>query len=125
MMFETVRMLHISCVLLALLLFVLRGWQVWRDKPITHVLWRRIIPDSVDTVLLLSGLIMMFMIGQYPFVAGWITLKLALVLVYIMLGFMAFRPDNSLRLRRRSWLSALVVFVAIVSIARLHDVGIF
>ncbi len=124
-MFETVRMLHVSCVLLALLFFVWRGWQVWQDRPITHVLWRRIAPDSVDTVLLLSGLTMMFMIGQYPFMAGWITLKLALVLIYILLGFVAFRFGNSLRLRRFSWLSALVVFVAIVGVARLHDVGIF
>ncbi len=124
-MFETVRMLHVSCVVLALLLFVWRGWRSWQERPIRQVLWRRIIPDSVDTLLLLSGLSMMFMLGQYPFAESWITLKLALVLIYILLGFVAFRLSHSLRVRRASWLGALVVFVSIVSVARLHEVGVF
>jgi len=122
-MFEFVRGVHVVCVSLAGLLFLWRGWLVWRHGQIERRLWRRTLPDGIDTLLLVSGATLAALLGQYPWQAGWLMLKLALVLLYIALGFLAFRPLLGRRLRLVCWLLALTVFASIVEIARLHEAG--
>jgi uncharacterized membrane protein SirB2 len=57
---------------------------------------------------------------QYPFVQAWLTVKVLLLIVYVVLGVYAFKYAKTRRSRWGFWLAALVVFLAIVSVARAH-----
>ena len=57
---------------------------------------------------------------------GWLTAKVVLLAVYIVLGYLAFWRARSRTARLGLWLSALLVFAFIISVALAHDPrGIF
>ena len=86
----------------------------------------RYLSYSIDTVLLTSALMLMTILHQFPFVNSWLTVKVTLVLAYIVLGTFALRRARTPRIRLICGVAALVVFGAIVSIARTHSpLGIF
>jgi uncharacterized membrane protein SirB2 len=110
------KVVHASCALLALLLFIWRGRLSIEGREIPR-LWRRRVPDSVDTLLLGTGVALVFVTGQYPFVVGWVTVKLLAVVIYIALGFVVFRFGRSRQARKTAWVAALAVFACIVWLA--------
>lgn len=57
---------------------------------------------------------------QYPFEQAWLTVKLSLLVVYIVLGFIAFWKAKTRAGRLALWLAALAVYAFIVSVARAH-----
>ncbi len=116
MIFSLVHAAHEAAALAALALFVWRGWRMWRHNPARALLWRRILPDTIDTLLLLTGGTMIVMLGVYPLQSAWITAKLGAVLAYIALGFVAFRGAGG-ALSRAAWLAALLIFAYIVAVA--------
>ena len=75
---------------------------------------------TIDTVLLTAALMLMTIVQQYPFIDGWLTAKVLLLIVYIALGVVALRPERPRRMRILFWLAALAVFAFIVTIARTH-----
>lgn len=75
---------------------------------------------TIDTVLLTAALMLTTIIRQYPFVDSWLTMKVLLLVVYIMLGYRALRAATP----QSRWLSlagAAVVYTVIISIARAHS----
>ncbi|EXI72523.1 MAG TPA: SirB2 family protein [Candidatus Accumulibacter phosphatis] len=109
--------LHIGCVVLSGAGFLLRGLWMLADSP-----WRqrrsvRVLPHVVDTILLGSAIAMAVISGQYPFVADWLTAKLAGLLLYIGCGTMALKRARSKRQRAAFLVAALLSFVWIVSVA--------
>ena len=60
---------------------------------------------------------LMTIVGQYPFVDSWLTIKVMLVLLYIMLGYMALRGAST----RRRWASfgaAAATYGFVITVAR-------
>jgi len=119
--YSTVKIIHASCALLTLLLFIWRGRLSLQGERISHR-WLRILPDSVDTLLLATGVALIYLTGQYPFTMSWISIKLMAVLLYILLGMLALRFAKTIRVRRAAWLAALGVFAAIVWLAHTRQV---
>ncbi|MBK1749695.1 MAG: SirB2 family protein, partial [Escherichia coli] len=83
--------------------------------------WTRIVPPVVDTVLLLSGIALMAKAHILPFSgqAQWLTEKLFGVIIYIVLGFIAFdyRRMHSQQARIIAFPLALVVLYIIIKLA--------
>ena len=120
------RALHIGAVIASGTLFAARALSLnlagaaWPLKrPV------RILAYVVDTTLLLAALLLTTIVHQYPFVDGWVTTKVLLLVVYILLGYRALRaPTPAARLV--SLAGALAVFLFIVTVARAHDpLGLF
>ena len=108
---------HVALALISISLFVLRGIpRVWLQRPLNQR-WLRIAPHINDTLLLLSGLVLMIGSAQYPPAHAWLTLKLVLLVVYILLGVAAFRMQAAPRLQKVLFTTALAVFGWIVAIA--------
>jgi uncharacterized membrane protein SirB2 len=112
-----VKMLHVSCVVISISLFVLRGslelmQQPWRQ-------WRvlRVAPHVIDTLLLSSALWMAWQIGQYPFVNGWLTAKVLALLAYIMLGMRALGKNTSAAQKPVYFAAALLGVGYVVGVA--------
>ena len=109
--------LHISCVFLSGLGFLVRGVWMWAESPALGLRWVRIVPHVVDSVLLASALAMAVHSGQYPFALSWLTAKFFGLLAYIVLGAIALKRGKTLRMRRAAFLAALLAYAYIVSVA--------
>jgi uncharacterized membrane protein SirB2 len=59
-------------------------------------------------------------VRQYPGVDAWLTVKVGLVVLYIVLGYYALGRARSRSLSVGLWLAALIVFAGIYSVARAH-----
>lgn len=117
-----IKYVHMVTVLLSISGFILRGvWMLQASPMLRQPLVRRL-PHVNDTLLLASALIMVFISGQYPFVIDWLTAKVLALLVYILLGMVAFKWGRSPRVKVGAWLLALLTFAYIVSVAMSRSV---
>lgn len=87
------------------------------DSPALRQRWVRIAPHVIDTLLLASALTMVFWSGQYPFVQNWLTAKVIALFAYIGLGTVALKRGKTKAVRISAFVSALLVFAYIVSVA--------
>lgn len=115
-----IRAIHIGTVFLSGFLLLVRGlsYNLFGAAWVTS--WPvRVLSYTIDTMLLTAALMLMTITDQYPFVDSWLTMKLLLVLLYIVLGYTALRGATA-KVRWSSFAAAAVVFAFIVSIARAH-----
>ncbi|HEU4591474.1 MAG TPA: SirB2 family protein [Steroidobacteraceae bacterium] len=124
--YPDIRWVHICAVIASGSLFALRGagvlagarWPMW--APLRYLTY------TVDTVLLTAALMLATILHQYPFVHAWLTVKVCLLVVYIVLGSLALKRARTRRARAIYYVAALGVFLFIVSVARAHHpLGIF
>ncbi len=113
--------IHVSCAVISIVLFFLRGIWSFNDSPIMRQRWVKIVPHYIDTALLASALGLAYTIGQYPFVDAWLTAKFFGLVLFILLGTIALKHGKSKSIRIAAWFGALVVFAYIVSVAARHD----
>ncbi len=121
MAYSLLKQIHVMLALLTVSGFLLRGIWMMRRSPLLHHPVTRTLPHIVDTVFLISGLALAALIHQYPFVNGWLTAKIFGLLAYIILGSMALKRGSTRTTRIAAFISALAVFLWIVSVARLHS----
>lgn len=116
-----IRNVHIASVFASGSLFFLRGFAL----NVLGARWVMATPlnflsYAIDTVLLTAALMLMTIVQQYPFVHGWLTVKVLLLIVYIVLGGFALKRARSRKARLGFWLTAVGVFAFIVTVARAH-----
>lgn len=119
--YTTWKLLHQGSVVLSVSGFAARGigslaGAAWMRRRI-HRIW----PHLVDTLLLVSALVMAWMLQLNPLTTPWLAAKIAGLLLYIALGMVALRAGRPLALRVGAWLAALLVFGWIVSVALTKD----
>lgn len=120
--YTLLKYLHVSCIALSGAGFVLRGVWMLQGSPMLARRWVRVAPHVVDTVLLASAIALAVMIGQYPLVHGWLTVKVLGLIAYIVLGTVALKRGRTLGSRRVAFCGALVVFAYIVAVAMTKSV---
>ena len=76
---------------------------------------------AIDTVLLTAALMLATIVRQYPFVHAWLTAKVLLLVVYIVLGTFALKRGRTHAVKVVCFFAALSVFAFIVGVARSHD----
>ncbi|MCE9788868.1 SirB2 family protein [Shewanella chilikensis] len=113
-LYPAVKHLHLTLIAVSVLLFIVRFVLKLRQSAIMDKKLLKVGPHVIDTFLLLSGLILCFMIKQYPFVDPWMTEKIGAVVAYILLGVMALKSNRNLIFRVFAFLGALgwVVYAA-------------
>lgn len=120
-LYPTIRLLHIAAVAVSGGLFFIRGLGRAADASWAMAAPMRYASYAIDTVLLGAAIALSVIIHQYPFVHGWLTAKVVLLVVYIALGTFALKRGRTRTIRVVCWLAALAVFALILSIARHHD----
>lgn len=115
--------LHVTCVVISVSLFVLRGTLELMARPWRQ--WRllRVAPHVIDTVLLTSALWLAWRIGQYPFVDGWLTAKVLALFAYILLGMRALGKNTPQSQRLPYFAAALLCVAYIVGVALTRSPG--
>jgi uncharacterized membrane protein SirB2 len=118
--FEAIRLVHVAAALTSGTLFLLRGIAMWRGSALGMAAPVRYASYAIDTVLLAAAVALASMLRLMPMVDRWLTTKLALVALYVVLGSLALKRAPTPLARRASLLAALAVFVTVVVVACDH-----
>ncbi|MEP7242078.1 MAG: SirB2 family protein [Gammaproteobacteria bacterium] len=119
--YPQIKLVHVIAVVSSGGLFLLRalavqGRQLWAmAAPIRYLSY------TVDTVLLTAALMLMTVLHQFPFVNSWLTAKVPLVVLYIVLASFGLKRAPTRRSRLICTIAACLVYGWIVSIARTHN----
>ena len=114
--------LHITCVVLSISGFVVRGVWMMQESPWLQKKWVRVAPHVIDTILLVSAILLAMQIQQYPFVQGWLTAKVLALIAYVVVGAVGLKYGRTKKIRIAAWLVAIAIFVYIVLVALSHQV---
>jgi len=118
--YRLILLLHVGCVIASGGLFVLRwalrqgGYALPLQRPLARLSY------GIDTVLLAAAITLTTIIHQYPLRNGWLTMKLALLLIYIGLGSVALKRGRSAQQRALAFVAAVAVYIWIIGVARAH-----
>lgn len=116
-MYSILKQVHVSCVVLSGLGFALRGlWMLAGSSLLNHRL-TRILPHTVDAVLLASAIFLAILADQYPLRDAWLTAKVGGLVAYVVLGAVALKRGRTRSVRLAALLAAMGVFGYIVSVA--------
>ena len=118
--YPQIKLVHIAAVAASGLLFLLRGGAVQVGASWAMAAPLRYLSYTIDTVLLTAALMLATILHQLPFVHGWLTAKVLLLVVYVVLGSFALKRGRTRAVRTSCWIAALLVYLFIISIARAH-----
>jgi uncharacterized membrane protein SirB2 len=125
MLYFWLKQVHIFSAMLSFTLFLLRGAWVLAGRELPRHAALRAFPHTVDTVLLASAIWLTTIIHQYPFRHAWLTVKVILLVLYIVLGSLALRRARTPRGRVIAFVAATATFLFLFSVARYrHPWGI-
>ena len=120
------RQAHIAFVVVSVSIFVLRGLLMLANSRHVNSAWLKYTSYTVDTLLLTAALMLTTIIHQYPFQTGWLTMKVALLVVYVVLGSIALKRGRTQAVRVVAFVAALVTIAFLYTVARAHHpLGIF
>ena len=119
-LYLAIKSVHVGCAALSIIGFAVRGGLMLADSPLLQRRFTRIAPHVVDTLLLLSAIWLAWMLGQVPFVHGWLTAKVLALIAYIVLGVVALRGPTK-AVRAMAFAAALLTAGYIVAVAVTRD----
>jgi uncharacterized membrane protein SirB2 len=119
--YNEIKWVHIGCVLLSGSLFFLRGLLMLNGSLLASDRRLSRLSYGIDTALLVAAVLLTVIIHQYPLVQGWLTVKVLLLIVYIVLGVFALRRGKTQRSRMAFFVAALLVYGFIISVAVTHN----
>ena len=118
--YPQIKLAHIFLAVCSGAIFALRGAGVLAGMRWPHRTPIRWTSYTVDTSLLTAALMLLTVLPGAMFANGWLTLKLVLVVVYVVLGSLALKRGRTPRMRAACFVAALLVFVTIIGIALAH-----
>ncbi len=118
MEYAHIRLLHITCAVTSVSLFMARGLLQLRGVQWRRWTWLRIAPHLNDTVLLAAAVALAWRSAQYPLAQPWLTAKVLALLAYVFLGRIALLPRTPPARRRAAFVLALICVGYILVVAR-------
>ena len=120
--YPQIKSLHIFLISLSGALFALRGaaFALFGARW-PRMTWLRWTSVTIDTFLLTSAAMLATILPRAMFANGWLTVKLVLVVVYVVLGVFAMREKSGRGARAAFYLAALATFAFIYGVARAHQ----
>lgn len=116
-MYQAFKHFHVTCVILSIGGFALRGWWMLSGHRLLNHRLTRTLPHIIDTGLLASAIGLAMMSSQYPLQAPWVTAKIVGLIAYILLGTVALKRGKTRSVRAAAFVAAVLVFGWIVSVA--------
>jgi uncharacterized membrane protein SirB2 len=109
--------IHLTALAISFFLFFIRGYLMMRESNASKHRAFLIAPHIVNLLLIGSGIALAVVMHFNPANQPWLVVKLTALVIYIALGILTFKHP-SIKVRKILWLSALVVFAFIVSVAQ-------
>lgn len=120
-----IKLIHISCAVISISGFVARGTLKLTAPGYLQSRWVKIAPHVIDAVLLTSAIILVVQTHQYPFVQGWVTAKILMLLVYIGFGMLTLRFAKTRWQSALGFIGACLAFTYIIAVALTKQVWPF
>jgi uncharacterized membrane protein SirB2 len=119
-MYEIVKHLHLTTVVLSVVLFLLRFVLNILQSPMLQKRWLKILPHLVDTLLLVSAATLCLLIKQYPLVDAWVTEKLIALVMYVFMVTLALKLGHNSFMRGMGVLGALswITYAGMVALSK-------
>jgi uncharacterized membrane protein SirB2 len=119
--YPQIKFVHVLAVILSGSLLTLRGLlMLAHSRQVNHIALR-VASWIIDTTLLTAALMLITLLHQYPFVQGWLTIKVLLLVVYIVLGVFALKRGKTRKVQITCFFAALLVYAFIISVAIAHN----
>ena len=115
--YAAVKLVHQTAVALSITGFFVRGAASLAGAQWVSSRAAKTVPHVVDSVLLLSALVLAWMLRLTPGQAPWLEAKIVGLVLYVALGVVALRPGRPRSVRAAAWVAALLVVGWIVSVA--------
>ena len=116
---------HLMLVFISIIFFSVRATAQLLQKQWQAKLAVKISAHSIDTVLLLTGILLMFATSQYPIAQSWLTAKIIFLVGYIAFGIMTMKTASKMQ-QRSYFAAAIVCALFMITIARTHHpLGMF
>ncbi|MEX0709025.1 MAG: SirB2 family protein [Woeseia sp.] len=116
-----IKSLHVATVIASGTLFAMRGVAVQAGNRWAMTAPVRYLSYVIDTVLLAAAVLLLGILPATVYANGWLAVKLSLLVVYIGLGTFALKRGRTQAVRLSCFAAAIVVYLAMFSIARSHD----
>jgi uncharacterized membrane protein SirB2 len=117
MSYATIKLIHVSSVIVSYLLFSLRSMWMLQGSAAIRQRWVKVMPHVVDTILLISAITLAIRIDQDPIHNSWLSAKVVGLLLYIVLGMTALKYGKTRKTRILALIAAQAVFLYIVLVA--------
>lgn len=111
---------HMMFAVISGLFFLVRGSWMLMDSQMLQKVWVKVLPHVNDTLLLVCAIGLCVLTQQYPFVQAWLTVKVFLLIAYIVLGTVALKRGKTKSVRVIAFFAALACFIFMLSVARTH-----
>lgn len=116
-MYLPLKHLHLTCITLSLILFVTRFYWRKQNPSMLQKKWVKILPHTIDTILLASAIGMAIIASINPLEQTWLAAKILALLAYIFAGTFAIKRANSPQAQNLSFVIALTCFAYILMVA--------
>lgn len=111
---EAIKTIHVVCALLSFAGFFIRGIWMLRDSALLKQRWVKISPQVIDTLMLVSAIILAV---RWPGSSDWWVAKTIALVVYIGFGLVALRLGRTKGIRLVAWLLGMTTFTYILTVA--------
>lgn len=111
---------HVALVVTSGSLFAVRGMAVLAGQRWAMQQPWRTLSYTIDTLLLAAGVTLWVALGLGPVRSPWLGTKLALLVVYVILGSLALKRGRTPAVQRASYAAALATYLFMASVAVHH-----
>jgi uncharacterized membrane protein SirB2 len=122
-MYLALKLAHITAAILTISGFALRGFWMLTDSANLDRRIVKIAPHIVDSVFLLSGIGLIWILRLPVMSQPWLMAKLIALVFYVLLGTVALRRGKPKRTRTIALLLAILTFAYIAGAAMNKSVG--
>src|SRR5210317_1344923 len=116
-MFLPLKYAHLALAIASISGFVLRGFWMMTGSALLGHKAVRITPHLVDTLFLVTGIVLVLQLSLPVMQSPWLLAKFAGLVVYIILGAIALRRGPTISVRQVAFVGALSAFAYIVGAA--------
>lgn len=119
--YPAIKMAHVTFVILSGTVFLVRGIAIQAGGAWAMTAPLRYFSYSVDTLLLIAAVLLLTILPSALYANGWLTVKLSLLVLYVLLGTFALKRGRTARIRSLCFGAALLIYVCMYMVARTHD----
>jgi len=122
-LYLTVKTIHIIAAILTISGFVLRGLWMITESPAIGRRSTTILPHVVDTLFLITGIWLIWLLRLNVLEQPWLIAKLVALVAYVWLGMLALRRGRTARTRAVAFGLAVLTFAYIAGAAMTKSVS--
>lgn len=123
MMYLTLKLVHVSCAVLTIAGFLLRGYWMMNGSAWSQHRIVKIAPHVIDTVFLAAGIALVFQMHIQVLQHGWLLAKFAGLIAYVVLGLFALRLGRTPQAKVIAFVVAVCMYAYIVGVALSKSAG--